>query len=225
MANNHIKVAPSILSADFSRLGEQVQEASEGGADYIHVDIMDGRFVPTITFGPEVVRSIRKWTKVPLDVHMMVEDPGRYVEEIADAGADMITVHAEACKHLHRVIDQIKNAGVKPGVAINPATPIAAIKELIPDLSMVVTMTVNPGFGGQPFIHTVLGKIQRLREVLDRNNPTVEIEVDGGIKTGNAQLAVDAGAQVLVAGSAVYGSNGSVAEAITNIRTAGERAS
>ena len=214
----HIKIAPSILSADFGRLGQQIAEAENGGADYIHVDIMDGHFVPNLTFGPLVVRAIRPWTKLPLDVHMMIASPEQFIAEFVEAGADIITVHAEACAHLHRVVHQIKESGAKAGVAINPATPLSAVEEVLPDLDQVLVMTVNPGFGGQAFIGSVVDKIKRMRAMLDERGLAVELEVDGGISTKTARTAAEAGARVLVAGSAVYNNQTSVADAIANLR-------
>ena len=216
--NSKIKIAPSILSADFSRLGEQVEEAAEGGADYIHVDIMDGHFVPNLTIGPPVVEALRARTKLPLDVHLMITEPERFVPRFAEAGADIITVHVEACTHLHRVVHQIKEAGSRAGVAINPATPASALEEMLPDLDQVLVMTVNPGFGGQTLIEGVVDKIKRMRQMLDQRGLSAELEVDGGINAATANTAVEAGARVLVAGSAVFNQEMSVADAIARIR-------
>lgn len=199
-----VKIAPSILSADFSRLGEEIKDVEQGGADYIHVDVMDGHFVPNITIGPLIVEAIRPVTKLPLDVHLMIENPDQYIEAFAKAGADYITVHVEASRHLHRTIHHIKSLGVKAGVVLNPATPVDLIKHIIEDLDMVLLMTVNPGFGGQKFIHSVLPKIKQVKEMAMMHNPELEIEVDGGVNTETAKLCIDAGATVLVAGSAVY---------------------
>ena len=217
-ATSPIKIAPSILAADFGRIGEQVAEAAEAGADYIHVDVMDGHFVPTLTIGPLVVRAIRRWTDIPLDVHMMVERPQSFIDELVAAGADIITVHAEAPIHLHRVVHQIRDAGKRAGVALNPATPISAVEEVLPDLDLVLIMTVNPGFGGQAFIKGMVDKVGRMRAVLDRSGSSAELEVDGGINAGTGGAVVQAGARVLVAGSAVYNDSISVAEGIAAIR-------
>ena len=217
--NVTVEIAPSILSADFSRLGEQVWEATEGGADRIHVDIMDGQFVPNLTIGPVVVQSIRSWTTLPLDIHMMVIDPGRFVIPFVKAGADLITVHAEACTHLHTVIDQIRQAGAKAGVAINPATPVSVLEGVMADLDQVLVMTVNPGFGGQVFIDSMVDKITRIRELLDGQDLSAGLGVDGGINVATAKITVQAGARVLVAGSAVYRDDINVIEAIDRIRT------
>ncbi len=212
------KLAPSILSADFARLGEQVQEADAAGADYIHVDVMDGHFVPNITMGPHIVAAIRPVTRLPLDVHLMIESPEKYVSAFADAGADIITVHQEACAHLHRVVEQIKETGKRAGVAINPATPIATLEEILPFVDLVLVMTVNPGFGGQAFIETMPQKIAATRKMIDARKLKVELEVDGGIHAETALIVVTAGAEVLVAGSAIFNSRTSVKEAINRLR-------
>ena len=217
-AETRIKIAPSILSADFGRLAEQVAEAERAGADYVHVDIMDGHFVPNITMGPLVVRAVRRSTSLPLDVHMMIASPERYVEEFVDAGADIVTVHVEACPHLHRVVHQIRECGAKAGAALNPATSPTAIDEVLADLDQVLVMTVNPGFGGQAFIHGAVDKIRRVRKRLDALGLATDLEVDGGISQATARTAVEAGARVLVAGSAVYNDTTSVDDAIAALR-------
>ena len=199
-----VKIAPSILSADFSKLGEEIKDVERGGADYIHVDVMDGHFVPNITIGPLIVDSIRPITKLPLDVHLMIENPDQYIEDFAKAGADYITVHVEACRHLHRTIQLIKSLGVKAGVVLNPATPVQLIEPIIEDLDMVLLMSVNPGFGGQKFISSVLPKIKQVKEMSEQKGLNLEIEVDGGVNEETALLCVEAGATVLVAGSAVF---------------------
>nr|WP_304215710.1 ribulose-phosphate 3-epimerase [Fredinandcohnia onubensis] len=199
-----IKIAPSILSADFAKLGEEIKDVENGGADYIHVDVMDGHFVPNITIGPLIVEAIRPITNLPLDVHLMIENPDQYISAFANAGADIITVHVEACPHLHRTIQLIKSHGVKAGVVLNPATPVDTIKHIIEDIDLVLLMTVNPGFGGQKFIHSVLPKIEEVARMVKEKNLNVEIEVDGGVNEETARLCVEAGANVLVAGSAVY---------------------
>ncbi|MFJ7976351.1 ribulose-phosphate 3-epimerase [Peribacillus sp. JNUCC 23] len=199
-----VKIAPSILSANFAKLGEEIKDVERGGADYIHVDVMDGHFVPNITIGPLIVDAIRPVTDLPLDVHLMIEAPDQYVEAFAKAGADYITVHVEACPHLHRTIQLIKSFGVKAGVVLNPATPVSSIKHIIEDIDLVLLMTVNPGFGGQKFIHAVLPKISEVREMADALNPELEIEIDGGVNEETAKLCVEHGATVLVAGSAIY---------------------
>lgn len=199
-----VKIAPSILSADFSKLGEEIKDVEKGGADWIHVDVMDGHFVPNITIGPLIVDSIRPITKLPLDCHLMIENPDQYIEAFAKAGADYITVHAEACKHLHRTIHLIKSFGVKAGVVLNPASPVEWIEPILPDVDMVLLMTVNPGFGGQKFISSVLPKIRRVKELADEKGLQLEIEVDGGVNEETAPLCIEAGATVLVAGSAVF---------------------
>ena len=213
-----IKLAPSILSADFGRLGEQVAEADRAGADYIHVDVMDGRFVPNLTIGPVVVQGIRGSTNLPLDVHMMVVEPERLVEDFAKAGADHLIVQAEACPHLHRVLQQIREVGCKAGVAINPGTSLSAIEEVLPLLDVVLVMSVNPGFGGQKLIPETVGKVVRMRRILDEGGYSAELQVDGGVNEATARTMVEAGATVLVAGSAVYNDKESVADAMDRLR-------
>ena len=199
-----VKLAPSILSADFGRLGEQISQVVQAGADYIHVDIMDGHFVPNITFGPLLVEAIRPYTTLPLDVHLMIEDPDKFIPEFARAGGDILTVHVEACKHLHRTIQLIKDLGCKAGVALNPGTPLDAVNEVISDVDLVLVMTVNPGFPAQKFIQSVLSKVKVLRSALDEQELSIDLEVDGGINSNTAQSVITAGARVLVSGSAVF---------------------
>ncbi|KPC74889.1 ribulose-phosphate 3-epimerase [Thermoactinomyces vulgaris] len=219
-----IKIAPSILSADFARLGDEVREAEQAGADWIHVDVMDGRFVPNITLGPVVVEAIRPHTRLPLDVHLMINEPDRYIEAFVKSGADVVSVHQEACPHLHRTVYRIKELGAKAGVVINPATPVSLIEPILPDVDLVLLMTVNPGFGGQKFISSVLDKIGQVRRLLvERGLSHVDVEVDGGINAQTAALVAQAGANVLVAGSAVFGQADRQA-AMAAIREAGERA-
>jgi ribulose-phosphate 3-epimerase len=213
-------VVPSILSADFSRLGEQVREAEAGGADRIQIDVMDGRFVPNITVGPLVVEAARKHCALPLEAHLMIVEPERYVEDFASAGADVIIVHQEVSPHLHRTIAEIHRLGKKAGVAINPATPLAMLQEVLDDVELVLCMTVDPGFGGQDFIPAMLPKIERLRAMIAQHGAHCDLEVDGGIHTVTAPQVVRAGANVLVAGSAVYGDADGVAAAIARLRAA-----
>lgn len=200
-------IAPSILSADFSKLGEDVRSAEQAGGDWIHIDIMDGHFVPNITFGPLVVESIRSYTKLPFDVHLMIEKPELYIPAFAKAGADRITVHAEACVHLHRVIHMIKELGLPAGVAINPGTPVSAVESVLDDVDLVLLMTVNPGFGGQSFIPQSAARLRQLRGMLNERGLTnMHVQVDGGINAETASIVREAGANVLVAGNYVYGS-------------------
>ncbi|SFA41961.1 ribulose-phosphate 3-epimerase [Parageobacillus thermantarcticus] len=199
-----VKIAPSILSANFARLAEEIRDVERGGADYIHVDVMDGHFVPNITIGPLIVEAIRPVTKLPLDVHLMIEEPDRYIPVFAKAGADYLSVHVEACPHLHRTIHLIKEHGVKAGVVLNPHTPVEMIQHMLDDVDLVLLMTVNPGFGGQKFIPSVLPKIRQVAQLVKEKGRFVEIEVDGGINAETARLCIEAGANVLVAGSAIY---------------------
>ena len=200
------KIAPSILSADFSRLGEEIRAVEEAGADYIHVDVMDGHFVPNITIGPLVVAAIRKVTKLPLDVHLMISEPDRYICDFAKAGSDIITVHAEATVHLHRTVNFIKEQGKRAGVSLNPSTPLCLLDNILEDVDLVLLMTVNPGFGGQKFIKTMLPKIAEMRKVLDKKGLKAELMVDGGVSLDNIADISKAGADAFVAGSAVFGS-------------------
>ena len=217
-----IKIAPSILSADFSRLGEEVRAIAGAGADYVHVDVMDGHFVPNITIGPLVVAAIRPVTALPLDVHLMIENPDQYIPAFAEAGADIIVVHAEAVRHLHRTVQLIKSLGKKAGVSLNPATSLSALDMILPDLDLVLLMTVNPGFGGQSFIRSCLPKITALRQRIDALGLPIELEVDGGVKVDNIEEIAAAGADVFVAGSAVFGA-ADYRATITQLKENGQR--
>lgn len=212
-----IKLAPSILSADFSNLLEDVKKVENAGCEYLHIDVMDGHFVPNITIGPLVVESLRKHSNMVFDTHLMIENPDNYIEAFAKAGSDLIVVHQEACKHLHRTIQGIKNLNVKAGVALNPATPVETIKHVLKDLDMVLIMTVNPGFGGQSFIEGMLDKIKELRSMIKDMGFEVDIQVDGGIKEENIHKVVEAGANIIVAGSAIFGSN-DIPQTVKNLR-------
>ena len=199
-------IAPSILSADFSALGEEIAAVEAAGADWIHIDVMDGHFVPNITMGPGVVKSLRKMTVLPFDVHLMVENPEQYIQPFAEAGSDRITVHMEALIHLHRTVSQIKELGLKAGVSLNPATPLSFVESILTDIDLLLIMTVNPGFGGQQFIKTMLSKIRQARELIDRFAPAVLLEVDGGVTLTNMPAILKAGADVFVAGASIFGS-------------------
>ncbi len=203
-----LRVAPSILSADFGRLTDEVRAIEDAGADYVHVDVMDGRFVPNITVGPRAVAAVRSATRLPIDVHLMIEEPERYLATFAEAGADLISVHLEASPHLHRTVQMIRDLGKRASVAVNPHSPLDGLDVVLPDLAMVLLMTVNPGFGGQEFIPSVVPKIRALRSEIERRGLDVDIEVDGGIGPATAPIVVEAGANVLVAGSAVYAAPG-----------------
>jgi ribulose-phosphate 3-epimerase len=201
-----VKIAPSILSADFARLGEEVRAIEAAGADYVHVDVMDGRFVPNITIGPVVVEAVRQSTQLPLDVHLMIVEPEKYLQDFAKAGANFLTVHVEVAPHLHRVLQQIRDLGARPSVVLNPSTPLSSIEEVLADVEMILLMSVNPGFGGQSFIPHTVDKVRRLRRMLEKNGLSTDIEVDGGINPQTARQVVEAGANILVAGTAVFGS-------------------
>ena len=202
-----IKLAPSILSAEFARLLEDVKKVESAGCEYLHIDVMDGHFVPNITLGPGLVKSLRKDVNMVFDAHLMIENPDNYIKDFVDAGCDLIVVHQEACKHLHRTIQNIKSYNVKAGVALNPATPIETIKHVIEDVDMVLIMTVNPGFGGQSFIEGMIPKIEELKKLIDDRNLNIDIQVDGGIKPTNVDKVVKAGANIIVAGSAIFNSD------------------
>ncbi|MCI1277565.1 MAG: ribulose-phosphate 3-epimerase [Nitrospira sp.] len=223
MAGRTIRIAPSILSADFARLAEEVARVEEAGADWLHIDVMDGHFVPNLTVGPPIVEALRKVTTLPLDVHLMMTNPDAFIGEFAEAGADYLTVHVEACPHLHRTVQSIKERGVKAGVTLNPATPAGALSEIVRDADLILIMSVNPGFGGQKFIPSSLRKIAEVRALIDRTQSRALLEVDGGVKPDNVTEILAAGAEVLVAGSAVFSSH-DYAAAITALRAGHEPA-
>lgn len=222
MDKNTIKIAPSILAADFARLGEQVAEAERAGADRIHVDVMDGHFVPNISMGAPIVKSLRKVTRLPLETHLMISDPDFFFDEFVEAGCDSFIVHWEGNNNLHRTIQRVKSLGKGVGLAINPATPASVLEEVLPDLDLVLIMTVNPGFGHQHFIHSTLPKIQRVRRMIQQSAPDCELELDGGIDPATARLGVAAGADVLVAGSSIFGDPDGVDAAMNRLRAATE---
>ena len=212
------KIASSILTADFARLGEQIQEAEAAGVDWFHLDVMDGHFVPNLSFGPLLVRAVRSITGLPLDVHLMIEQPERYLADFAQAGADRLTVHVETCPHLHRTIEQIKEMGLKAGVTLNPATPLSSLEEILAEVDLVLIMSVNPGFGGQKYISASTAKIARLRAMLDTIGSQAELEVDGGINADTIAEVVEAGATVLVIGSAIFNQQAPIAENLRRLR-------
>jgi ribulose-phosphate 3-epimerase len=215
-----MKLAPSILAADFARLGEQVAEAERSGADRIHLDVMDGHFVPNLTIGPAVVRSLRPVTRLPLETHLMITDPDSFLEAFAEAGSDSLLVHWEGNANLHRTVERIKALGKRAGVVINPATPAAVLEEILPDVDQVLVMTVNPGFGNQHFLESTLPKIRRVRDMIERLRPGADLEVDGGIDVSTILRAYEAGARVFVAGTSIFGHPGGVAEGLRSLRAA-----
>lgn len=215
-----VRIAPSILAADFTRLGEQIADAQAGGADSIHVDIMDGRFVPNITMGPLIVAAARRVTPLPLDVHLMIVEPERHIPAFIEAGADIISVHVEICPHLHRVVQQIRELGAKPSVVLNPHTPAVLVQEILPEVDMVLVMTVNPGFGGQQFIPLTLHKVRQIRAMITALGRSIDVQVDGGIDRQTAPLVVAHGANVLVAGTSIFGASEGIREAIAGLRAA-----
>ncbi|MBI1807240.1 MAG: ribulose-phosphate 3-epimerase [Ignavibacteria bacterium] len=216
-----IKIAPSVLSADFSNLERQIRLVEKGGADWLHLDVMDGHFVPNLTFGPLIVKAIRSITNLPLDVHLMIEHPDQYLEDFKKAGSDRLTVHVETCSHLHRTVQRIKELGMKAGVTLNPATPALTVKEIIPYVDLVLVMTVNPGFGGQKFIFSMLKKIEAISALIANADSHVELEVDGGVDESNAFKLVQAGATVIVAGNSIF-SKKNIPQAIRNLRKAAQ---
>ena len=199
------KIAPSILAADFGRLGEEIKAVENAGADYIHIDVMDGHFVPNISVGPLIVKTARKVTALPLDVHLMISDPDKYIDEFIDAGSDILTIHVEAAAHLNRTVMHIKDRGIRAGVSLNPSTPLCSLDYILEYVDMVLIMSVNPGFGGQKFIENIIPKIEMLRGMIDKNNPDIELNVDGGININNIEEIAAAGANVFVSGSGIYG--------------------
>jgi ribulose-phosphate 3-epimerase len=224
MGKAHVKLAPSILAADFARLGEEVAAAEQAGADRIHVDVMDGHFVPNLSMGAPIVQSLRRVTRLPLETHLMISNPDVFLEEFAEAGSDPILVHWEGNGNLHRTVQRIKSLGKRAGVVVNPATPAAMLEEILPDVDQVLVMTVNPGFGQQHFLHTTLPKIRRVRQMIEQVNPGCDLEVDGGINATTTPLVVEAGANVLVAGSAIFGDREGIAAAMTRLRATADQA-